>query len=156
MEKKITFGDLIDGDKHPIFFVNGSSVKLYMAILRKGIERGYGYASKKDYGYISLELYDKNGKNRILGWDGYKTPYIPTDKSKSTSCNYFDRSAYKNFIIFTTKDEAYRHCTKKLMEEKRKINGRILKLQEEFEVIEHKPRFSKVPYINEVKFKIEK
>ena len=154
MEKNITFESLMDGEKHPIFFVNGSSVKLYMAVLKK--TRQCVHYNPISSPSIALELYDKNGKNKILGWVGYKISYIPLEKANSTSCRYFDNSAYKNYTIFTTKDEAYRHCVKKLMDEKRKINKKILKLQEEFDVIEKKPRFSKVPYTNKVEFKIEK
>lgn len=142
MENDITFESLIDDQFHELYFVTGSTSKKYITKLVRGnIVRDRW--SRRHVDGIVIELYDKNGKNRIYSnWYGcHKIAAVTLEDKDKTMAKFYDGGDGKMYTIFTTKDEAYRHCVKNLMEQKKKINAKILKIQEEFEVIEHKPRY---------------
>ena len=143
-ENKITFADLMDGNKHPLYFVNGSTSKMYMAEIIDNVRPSTRYYNpRNNKPCIQLRLFDKNGKNRVLTWDGVKDIWIdPKHKHDSFCLNIDDYCSYKRYDIYTTKEDAYKRCISKLMDKKKEINKKILKVQESFGLIEPKKRYN--------------
>jgi hypothetical protein len=143
-ENKITFADLMDGNKHPLYFVNGSTCKMYMVEIIDNVKvSSRYYTPQQGKRCIQLKLFDKNGKNRVWGWDEEKNYWLETKhKHNSFYLGMYDSSSYKSYDIYTTKEDAYKRCISKLIDKKKEINKKILKVQESFGLIESKKRYN--------------
>lgn len=147
MEEKNTFAELMDGELHQLYFIDGSTFKIQMCkIFRK---ENYYYQIinniPRDNVYFIIECYDKNGRNKIVTWDGYKS--IGCEKKDLNNTSVLYRYNFKTFTVCTNKEDAYDKCCESIRKRQRLLNANLLKLRKSFGLIECKTCSQKISFV---------